>query len=127
MTVLLATTVISVLRRAADADDTEGDTGYTDPYDEEEGSSSATYLPVRTGVRADISSPSGSQLRQAGGTDIRADAFLTADVCGLRDGDVVLDERTGLRYTLAWFMNYDSPGHLISSSQAALTRTTVGD
>lgn len=127
MSVLLATCTISVLRRATDADDTEGATGYVDPYDEEEGSSSETYLPVVTGVRADISAPSGSRVRLPGGTDVNADAFLIADACGLRDGDVVLDERTGLRYTLAWHFNYDAPGHLIQSSQAALTRTTVAD
>lgn len=127
MGVLLATTSISVLRRAADSDDTEGDTGYDDPYDEEQGTGSSQYLPVQTSVRADISSPSGSQLRQAGGSTFTADAFLIADVCDLRLEDVILDERTGERYSISWCVNYDSPGHLIKSSQAALTRTSVAD
>jgi hypothetical protein len=126
VSVLIATTSISVLRRAADGDDTEAG-AWVDPYDEEQGITSSTYLPVVTGVRADISAPSGSQSRLPSGPETTVDAFLIADVCGLQAEDVVLDERTGLRYAISWCVNYDSPGHLISSSQAALHRTGVGD
>lgn len=119
MAVMLPTTTISVLRRPVDPD--------MDSGDEDQGPYSEQYLVVAKKVRADISSPGGSWSRQLGGSELKADAMLIADPCDLQDEDVILDERTGLRYSMSWFFNYDAPGHLIKSSQAALTRTALGE
>lgn len=126
MTVLIPTTTISVLRPSDSVEeDLDGDE-YVDMYEEAQGGTQASDLRVvKTGIRADISAPSGNRAFAPGGGSLTVTALLVADPCGLKEGDVIADERTGERFSMQWYFNYDSAGHFIKSSQAGLVRTEV--
>lgn len=126
MGALIPTTRITVLRGTTTAAEDPDSDGYVEEADRIHGSTQASDLAaVRTGVLATISGPTGSRAFGASGGEATVSATLVADPCGLQQGDVIQDESTGDRYSMQWFHNYDQPGHLIKSSQAGLTRTTV--
>lgn len=63
-----------------------------------------TTVPVATGVRAVIGSPSGSERYAPGGGTSRVTDVLNCDPCPeLVDNTfVVVDESTGIRYEVEW-------------------------
>lgn len=90
MTLPLATTTITIKRVLADL-------STTDPYE-------ATAVPetIASGIRAHISSPSGSEL--VGGADSQESVTfrLDCDPTDLAHTDIVTDETTGQDYRVTW-------------------------
>lgn len=83
----LSTNTISVLRSDQD--------GTKDDYD------GVTYSTLATGVRAVISSPSGSETN-AGGSSEQVSFRLNCDPTDLRHDDRIVDEATGDIYMVTW-------------------------
>lgn len=85
MAIFLPTTTITVKRPAADVDPDE----------------SETLTTVFTGVRAHISSPSGSD-RRSGGDQELVDAIALFDVVDVHHEDVIFDDETGESWDVSW-------------------------
>lgn len=81
----LATTTVTVIERAS--------TG--DPYEP------ATETTLATGVRAVIGSPTGVDGR-VGGDKVVIDAAAQLDPCPVSRTCILVDERTGEQWTVAW-------------------------
>lgn len=99
----LATTKVTILRVPA-VDE------YAEPYS---GSTNADRDVVVSGIRAVIDIPVGRQAgieRVAGGEQTRTELRLAADPCDLNRTDVVLDELTGIYYTITWCLRYSGNG-----------------
>lgn len=108
MAIPVATTTVLVERTS--------DRSETDPWDQP---TPSDWTTVKAGVRATISDASGRS-GQPGDTET-TDFRLQCDPVGLNYADRVTDEKTGLRYDVAW--SYDNPGIAgLSSTVAGLTR-----
>lgn len=86
MTVLIATTTISVRRGV----------GIVDPYE------AAAETIVSTGVAAHIGSPSGSDQNVGGDKELVTAVALLPPGLDIIYSDDLVDERTGERYFVAW-------------------------
>jgi hypothetical protein len=87
MSIPIATTTITILRSDQD--------GETDAYD------GVTYSTHRSGVRAVIGAPSGSETN-AGGSSEQQGARLNCDTVDLRHDDRVYDERSHVTYEVTF-------------------------
>jgi hypothetical protein len=85
----LHTTTIRVLRITNDP--------YADPADVD----SAPADVIASGVRANISSPTGRE-RNIGGTQEVVEFSLSCDPVDLVNTDTVIDETTGIVYGVSW-------------------------
>ena len=88
MSILLATTQISVLRVAADS--------ARDPYDAQ-----PAPAVLASGVRAHISTPNGRE-QTAGGSQEVVEFRLSCDPVDLRHTDQVQDKQTDALYEVTW-------------------------
>lgn len=93
----VATTTIAVLEVPADAPE-EGD-DYRDPYDPQ-----PAAVAIATGVRAHISSPGGSE-QVAGASQEVVEFRMGCDPTALKNTHIVLDETTGVTYSVSWVMH----------------------
>lgn len=83
MSIIWVTTTITVLRYARP----EGD-DYADP----------TERTVATGVGADITYIGGQSSRGQEGTTVDTNYTFLANPCPVQPNDVIIDEKTGIRY-----------------------------
>lgn len=108
MTIPIATTTIQVLRVPADPTRDP-----TEPGVEAE---------VAGGVRAHISTATGSEQLASGAAQERVYFRLAADPCDLEHNDVVVDEATGERYEVQWVRHRQELG--MDHVQAGLRQVT---
>lgn len=110
MTIPLATTTIRILRVPPDPE--------RDPTDV-----APAEVEVASGVRAHISTNSGSEQVSAGASQERIYFRLAADPCDLDNEDAVVDLRTGERYQVEWVrQRQERPG--LEHTQAGLRQIT---
>jgi hypothetical protein len=100
----LSTTTISVQRNVAE------DMG-DDPYD-----SAPVLQLVATGVRAVVTPPSGSA-RLVGGTRVDYSAQLHCDPVDLEPEDQIIDQCSGLTWTLLWAAQVNALGLVFTEGQ----------
>lgn len=110
MSIPVSTTTITVKRVAEDAD--------RDPYDE-----APSPSVIAKGVRAVISSPTGSE-RRAGGSQENSSFRLNCDPVDLTHDCTVLDEVTGESYTVVWAKQREGLGldHVVAELEQVTDR-----
>jgi hypothetical protein len=99
--IVLATTTIDVLSPGASDTEAEDWGGAPD--------SDTGYAPVRTGVRAHLSSPTGAQSASVEGNMVINFFRLVADPCGLQPNNRVKDNSTGVVYDVQWCQERGAP------------------
>jgi hypothetical protein len=106
----LSTTTISVQRNVSEE-------AGKDPYD-----SPLVWETVAQGLRAVVTPPSGTA-RLVGGTRVGYEAQLHTDPgCDLQPEDQVIDESSGLKWTLLWASPVNAVG--LSFTEGRLRRVT---
>lgn len=118
MSIVIATTTITVTRAARPATEDPWGDGYDEPADRDESTPT-----IASDVRATIA-PGSASGSNSGGEQQVAEFRLTCDPCPLDYRDLVTDDTTGQEYEVLWAV--ENPGVAGLGHVAAGLRTIKG-